>query len=66
MHTQVADILACSNFYLIDTDNGTDLHSQLAVAELAGISSHPQNMKRVLVMFDPVVQPYHPAINALG
>lgn len=66
MHTQVAGTLACSNFYLIDTDNGTDLHSQPVAAELAGISSDPQDMKRVLVMFDPVVKAYCPAIYAFA
>ena len=66
MRTLDAGTLACSNSYLTDMDNETDPHSQPTAAELAGISSHPQDMKRVLVMLDPVVKPNCPAINPFG
>lgn len=62
----VAGTQACSSSCCPGRDNGTDPHSQKAAEKLAGISSHPQDMKRVLVMFDPVVKPDGAAIYAFA
>jgi hypothetical protein len=46
-------------------DNESDPHTQPAAARSAGISFHPQDMQRVFVMLDPVLQSYRAAVDPL-